>query len=35
MCVVCVSVTKGYCGDGCDSASTLRKYDLRKRGYLF
>ena len=34
MCVVCVSVTKGYSGDGCDLASTLCKYDLRK-GELF
>ena len=34
MCVVCVSVTKGHSGDGCDSTSTLCKYDLRK-GYLF
>ena len=30
MCVVCVSVTEGYSGDGCDLASTLCKYDLRK-----
>ena len=30
MCVVCVSVTEGHSGDGCDLASTLCKYDLRK-----
>ena len=29
MCVVSVSVTEGHCGDGCDLASTLCKYDLR------
>ena len=34
MCVVCVSVTEGHIGDGCDLASTLCKYDLRK-GDLF
>ena len=34
MCVVCVSVTEGHSGDGCDLGSTLCKYDLRK-GYLF
>ena len=34
MYVVCVSVTKGHSGDGCDLASTLCKYDLRK-GDLF
>ena len=35
MCVVCVSVTeRGHSGDGCDFASTLYKYDLRK-GDLF
>ena len=34
MCVVYVSVTKEHSGDGCDLASTLCKYDLRKR-YLF
>ena len=33
-CVVCVSVTGGHSGDGCDLASTLCKYDLRK-GDLF
>ena len=27
-------VQRGYSGDGCDLASTLCKYDLRK-GYLF
>ena len=32
--VVCVGVTEGHCGDGCDLASTLYKYDLRK-GDLF
>ena len=32
MCVVCVSVTEGHSGDGCDLASTLCKYDLRKGG---
>ena len=31
---MCVSVTKGHSGDGCDLASTLCKYDLRK-GDLF
>ena len=30
MCVVCVSGTKRHSGDGCDLASTLCKYDLRK-----
>ena len=31
MCVVYVSVTEGeYSGDGCDLASTLCKYALRK-----
>ena len=36
MCVVCVNVTGGggNSGDGCDLASTLCKYDLRK-GNLF
>ena len=34
MSVVLVCVTKGHSGDGCDLASTLCKYDLRK-GYLF
>ena len=34
MCVVCVGVTKGHTGDGCNLASTLCKYDLRK-GDLF
>ena len=34
MCVVCVSVTEGHSGDGCDFASALCKYDLRK-GDLF
>ena len=29
MCVMCVSVTEGHSGDGCDLASTLCKYDLR------
>ena len=32
--VVCVSVAEGHSGDGCDLASTLCKYDLRK-GDLF
>ena len=31
---VCVSVTEGHSGDGCDLSSTLCKYDLRK-GDLF
>ena len=31
---MCVGVTEGPCGDGCDLASTLCKYDLRK-GDLF
>ena len=44
MCIVCVSVTKGSSDDGCDLASTLCRYDLRKgdsfvlswaRKYLF
>ena len=30
MCRVCESVTEGAFGDGCDLASTLCKYDLRK-----
>ena len=34
MCVVCVSVTEGHSGDGCDLVSTLCKYDLGK-GDLF
>ena len=34
MCVVYVSVTRGHSGDGCNLASTLSKYDLRK-GDLF
>ena len=34
MCVVYVSVTKGYSGNACDLASTSCEYDLRK-GYLF
>ena len=35
MCVVCVWVLqRGHSGDGCDLASTLCKYDLRK-GDLF
>ena len=34
MCVVCVGVAEGDSGDGCDLASTLCKYDLRK-GDLF
>ena len=34
MCVICVSVTEGHCGDGCDLALTLCTYDLGK-GYLF
>ena len=33
MCVVCV-LQRGHSGDGCDLASTLCKYDLRK-GDLF
>ena len=32
--MMCVSVTMGHSGDGCDLASTLCKYDLRK-GDLF
>ena len=31
---MCVSVTERHSGDGCDLASTLCKYDLRK-GDLF
>ena len=35
VCVVCVGVLqRGHSGDGCDLASTLCKYDLRK-GDLF
>ena len=34
VCVVCVGVAEGHSGDGCDLASTLCKYDLRK-GDLF
>ena len=30
MYVVCVSITKGTCGDECDLASTLCEYDMRK-----
>ena len=30
MCVVCVSITEGHSGDGCDLASTFCKYNLRK-----
>ena len=30
MCVVCVIGGGGHSGDGCDLASTLCKYDLRK-----
>ena len=33
MCVVCV-LQRGHSGDGCDLASTLCKYDLKK-GDLF
>ena len=33
MCRACV-LQRGHSGDGCDLASTLCKYDLRK-GYLF
>ena len=32
--MVCVDVTEGHSGDGCDLASTLCNYDLRK-GNLF
>ena len=34
MCRVCVGLQRGDSGDGCDLASTLSKYDLRK-GNLF
>ena len=34
MCVLCLIVTEGHSGDGCDLASTLCTYDLRK-GVLF
>ena len=34
VCVVYVSVKRGHSGDGCDLASTMCKYDLRK-GDLF
>ena len=30
LCVMCVSVTKGDSGDGCDLVSTLCKYYLKK-----
>ena len=30
MCVMCVSITGGHSGDGCDLASTMCTYDLRK-----
>ena len=30
VCVMCVGVAEGHSGDGCDLASTLCKYDLRK-----
>ena len=33
-CVVCLSITEGHSGDGCNLASTFCKYDLRK-GDLF
>ena len=32
--MVCVCIAEGNSGNGCDLASTLCKYDLRK-GYLF
>ena len=32
MSCVCESFTKGVSGDGCDLASTLCKYDVRKDG---
>ena len=32
--VVCVGVTEGHSGDGCDLVSTLCRYDWRK-GNLF
>ena len=34
VCVMCMGVAEGHSGDGCDLASTLCKYDLRK-GDLF
>ena len=34
LCVVYVGITKGHSGGGCNLASTLCKYDLRK-GDLF
>ena len=30
MCAVYVGVTEGHSSDGCDLASTLCKYDLKK-----
>ena len=30
LCIVCVSITEGHSGNGCDLALTLCKYDLRK-----
>ena len=34
VCVVCVGVAEGNSGDGCDLASTLCKYDLRKGDFV-
>ena len=34
MCVVCVCVKRRHSGDGCELASTLCEYDLKK-GDLF
>ena len=34
MCVVCVCVTKGDSGYGCELASTSCKYDLRKGWFI-
>ena len=34
VCIVCMGLQRGHSGDGCDLASTLCKYDLRK-GDLF
>ena len=28
-------LSRGHCGDGCNLASTLRKYDLKKGDLLF
>ena len=32
--MMCVSLTEGHSCDGCDLASTLCKYNLRKGDYI-